>query len=460
MKKGEKLKKITNTNGKTVKITLKLTPDENNLILKNELCCTRTEIISIDEILDCNIGYSQYLKTNKNFENYMTIILNSGSFFEFYNSEKKVIQDWINVLDILIKKRNKILTAIYKNEKISDDEVSNIWQNEFLSNWKFYRKYVIKKSNKLNDNDYILKSNDNKGKVKLFKIWSLGLPFWLRENMWKIIIGNKLNISLILFQGFFNIANDEYEKYKIDKNNIINGSSDIIEEDYNEIELISKDCDKIIKRFKNIFPPNTDFSHIKKEICKTVRSFCLYRPDILYSKTISEFALLFYNNFNQNEYETFVNLSNFIINNYFFMHIQNDTLFMKNQLKFFENLIEKILPSINIHFKELQFSPNIFFYKWIEFLFLKTFNYKLCLRILDNFLIKGHIFVFEISIATLDTLKKEILNSDEDGLVFLLKKNILNIDEDALFKFIDSLDIRKDYESYFKEENHDLNQDS
>ena len=122
---------------------------------------------------------------------------------------------------------------------------------------------------------------------------------------------------------------------------------------------------------------------------------------------------------------------------------------MKNQLNFFEFLIEKYLPLIHIHFKELQFNANIFFYKWIEYLFLKTFDYKLCLRIFDNFLIKGHIFIFEVSIATLNTLKKEILNSDEDGLVILLKKNIMNINEEQLFKFIESLDITKEYNDYF-----------
>ena len=50
--------------------------------------------------------------------------------------------------------------------------------------------------------------------------------------MWKIIIGNELNISLTLFQGFFNLANEEFENSFKDKNNIINSSSDIIEEDY------------------------------------------------------------------------------------------------------------------------------------------------------------------------------------------------------------------------------------
>ena len=125
---------------------------------------------------------------------------------------------------------------------------------------------------------------------------------------------------------------------------------------------------------------------------------------------------------------------------------------MKKQLEFFEFLIEKYLPLIHIHFKELQFNANIFFYKWIEFLFLKTFNYKLCLRILDNFLIKGHISIFEISIATLNILKKDILNLDEDGLVILLKKNIININEEAMFKYIDSLDISKEYNEKFNDD--------
>ena len=452
MKKGEKFRKVTNINGKTVKMLLRLTLDENNIILKNELCCTGTQILAIEEISDCNIGYFQYLKTNKNFENYMTIILNSETYYEFYHSNKKVIQNWINALESLIQKRNLILRTIYKKEKISEDEISNIWQNEFLSNWSIYRQYVIKRKNKINYNQFIYKPNEDKRKTKLMKIWSLGLPSWLRENMWKLIIGNELNISLILIQGYFNLANDEYIKLHKDKTNLINGCSDIIEKEFNEFDSILKDCEKIIKRFKKYFEFKIDFDLFQRGIYKIVRSFCFYRPDILYSKIITEFAVLFYNICNKNEFDAFISLSNFLINNYLFCHIQNDTLFMKNQLKFFEFLLEKHLPLIHLHFKELQFNVNIFFYKWIEFLFLKTFKYEICLRIFDNFLIKGHISIFEISIATLNTLKKTILNLDEDGLVILLKKNIINIDEESLFKYIETLDITKEYSDYFNDE--------
>ena len=159
--------------------------------------------------------------------------------------------------------------------------------------------------------------------------------------MWKLIIGNELNISLSLFQGYFNLANDEYEKLFEEKNNMINGCSDIIEEGYNEIELILKDCDKILKRYKKKSERDVNLDCCRKEIYKLIRSFCFYRPDILYSKIISEFTFLFFYLFSKNETDTFIALSNFIINNYFFWHIQNDTLYMKNQLNFFEFLIEK-----------------------------------------------------------------------------------------------------------------------
>ena len=85
----------------------------------------------------------------------------------------------------------------------------------------------------------------------------------------------------------------------------------------------------------------------------------------------------------------------------------------------------------------------------MEFLFLKTINYKICQRIFDNFILKGEIFIFELSIAILYILRKEILNSDESGLVYLLKKNIIKINEEALFDYINSLDIRKEYNDYY-----------
>ena len=450
MKKGEKISKITNINGRMAKINFTLSNDENNILLTKDLCCDKKEILLIDDISDCIIGYSQNLKTNKNFENYMTIILNTEQIFEFYHPDKNLIENYVKALEYLIQKRNKVLAILSEKKKISENEISNIWQNEFLPNWTIYRKYIIKKKNKKIDNSLNIESNNN-NKEKILKIWSLGLPFWLRANMWKLVIVNELNITEVLFQGYIELVSKEREIYNVKnkQNNSINCSYDAIDEYHNVIETITKDCKKIMKRINNILNEIPNKLSFKNEVFKIIRSFCLYRPDIIYSKNISEFAIFFYINCDLNEYDTFVMLCNFIITNYFFKHIQNDIFFMENQLKFFEKLIEKYLPSIHLHFKELQFNTNIFFYKWIEFLFLKTFNYKICLRIFDNFIIKGPIFIFEISIATLYLLRKEILNSDESGLVYLLKKDIININEEALFEYINSLNIEKEYNEYY-----------
>ena len=456
MKKGEKFYKIININSKTVRIIFSITQDENNILLTKDLCCERKEILSIDDISECTIGYSQNLKTNKNFENYMSILLKTEQIYEFYHQDKKLIQKWVKSLEYLIQKRNKILAMLNKKEKISEEKISNIWETEFLCNWSYYRRFIIKKKNKKFESNINTNSNSN-NKEKILKIWSFGLPFWLRANMWKLVIFNELNITEVLFQGYFQLVTKEQERYNIlnkkkqnisfNYNNINN--TEMMEDNFTIIETISKDCKKIIKRIKHMLTDIPDKLRFINEVYKIIRSFCFYRPDLIYSKNIAELAIFFYINCNQNEFDTFIILCNFIINNYFFKHIQNDRLFMKNQLKFFGKLIEKYLPLVHKHFKELQFNTNIFFYKWIEFLFLKTLDYKICLRIFDNFIIKGEIFIFEVSLAILHILKKDILNSDESGLVYLLKKNIIKINEDDLFEYIDSLDIKKEYNDYY-----------
>ena len=453
MKKGEKLSKITNINGRTTRIIFTLSQDENNIFLTKDLCCERREILLIDDILDCNIGYTQNLKSHKNYANYMTIKLNTEQIFEFYHSDKQFIQNFVRALEFLVQKRNRVLTMIAQKQKISEEEISKIWQNDFLSNWNFYRKFIIQKTNKKIEINLNNETNNNNNKEKILKIWSFGLPFWLRPNMWKLVIVNELNITEVLFQGYLELVAKEQKKYNMiirqKHSNSINNNVEEIDENYDIYESISKDCKKIIKRINNKLNDIPNKIPFINNVFKIIRSFCLYRPDIIYNKNISEFGIFFYINCDMNEYDTFVILCNFIIKNYFFKHIQNDKLFIKNQLEFFEKLIEKYLPSIHNHFKELQFNTNIFFYKWIEFLFLKTFNYSICLRIFDNFILKGEIFIFEISIATLHILRKDILNCDESGLVYLLKKNIININEDSLFEYIDSLDIKKEYNNYF-----------
>ena len=52
----------------------------------------------------------------------------------------------------------------------------------------------------------ILKSNHQ----KILYLWTLGLPTWLRKNLWNIVIGNELEITENLFQGYIKTIFREY----------------------------------------------------------------------------------------------------------------------------------------------------------------------------------------------------------------------------------------------------------
>ena len=66
MKVGENFKKIINEKGRTVEHLIALSPDESYLSITYKKCCIRTDIIYLDKIAGCEVGYSNnfYLKKN------------------------------------------------------------------------------------------------------------------------------------------------------------------------------------------------------------------------------------------------------------------------------------------------------------------------------------------------------------------------------------------------------------
>ena len=296
----------------------------------------------------------------------------------------------------------------------------------------------MNKYNNSKDNINILQSNHQ----EILYLWSLGLPNWLRKYLWSIIIGNKLEISEKLFQGyskqiFKESGNDTNFKKdfgkSLVKNSLINNLNYDIEfyyQKYNET---------IISENKLNF---------KNDIYLIVHSFCNYRLDVLYSKEITELASFIYLNSDDN-YETFRILCNFIIQSYLFDFIQNDISVIKNYYEFFEKLVQKYTPLLYNYIQTLNISLFYAFYRWTKNLFLKIFPYETCLIIFDNFIIKGKILIFQIALAILIINQNKLIHFDIGELKLFFKKTKLNIEANTLFDEIDKLDIRKEYEDFF-----------
>ena len=458
MKRGEYFDKIINSKGRTRQKLLVLSQDEKVITINYIRCCFCKNDIYIEKILSCEIGHSNNFYSKKKFENFFTIELNDNQSYEFYHENQKSIKSWVNCINYLIqKKQGKSITPNHK--MLTKVEISKIWQKEIIPNWSIYRKYLhdknkyhyftkkveinkkkMDKYESLEENIKILNSNHQ----EILYLWTLGLPSWLRKYLWSIVIGNDLEISEKLFEGYSrqivkesmnnNLSEKEnlYES-KDNKDNLINDLKDHINIYYQKYEPIIKSENKI---------------NFKTDIYLIVHSFCNYRQDILYTKEITELTSFLYLN-SDNNFECFRILCNFIITNYLFNFVQNDILSIKNYYEFFEILCKKYTPLLYNYIQTLNISLFPVFYRWTKNLFLKVFPYELSLIIFDNFIIRGKIFIFQVSLAILIFYQKDLIHYDSNKLNLFLKKGKYSIDENNLFAEIDKLNIRKEYEDFF-----------
>ena len=472
MKKGEHFSKIINSKGSTTTYLLKLSQDETIIsLLLNRICIYETEIY-VENITNCEIGHSNNFYSSKKFENFFTIELNDNQFYEFYHQSQETIKSWVNCINYLLQKKkgNQISTSL---KRLSKEDISDIWQQEIIPNWTIYRKYIHDKNKQnyftkkvetnkkrlciyssLEENIIILKSNNQ----EILNLWGLGLPTWLRKNLWNIIIGNELEISEKLFNGYakgiFNeFVNNQQVKLK-HITNINNSNRSFNEEDLNKsndkenlINDLNYDINTFYNKFETIIKSEKK-SNFKKDIYLIVRCFCNYRQDVLYTKEITELASFIYLN-SDNNYDTFRIFCNIVIPSYLFDFIQNNISNLKNYYYFFEKLMQKYTPLLYNYITTLNFSLFNIFYRWTKNLFLKVFPYDINLIIFDNFIIRGKIFIFQVTLAILIINQKELIKFDINKLNQYLKKSEFNIDEYTLFETINKLDIRKEYEDFF-----------
>ena len=472
MKKGVHFDKITNSKGRTTPYELILSEDEKKISMIYDRCCVCKNEINIEKITSCEFGHSNNFYSKKKFENFFTIELKDNQSYEFYHQSQSNTKFWVNCINYLIqKKKGKQETS--KDKILSKEDISKIWQQEIIPNWTIYRKYLHDKNKEyyftkkvetnkkrmdkylnIEENNEILNSNNQ----EIFYLWSLGLPTWLRKYLWNIVIGNELDISEKLFEGytkgiFSESINDSVLNlnkdisFNISKNNLIHEDLRVSN---NKDDLINDLKDHINHYYKKYetFIQSEKKNNYKTDIYLIVRSFCNYRQDVLYSKDITLLASIIYLNSDSN-YDAFRIFCNLIIPSCLFNFIQNDVSSLKNYYEFFEYLMQKYTPLLYNYITSQNFSLFLIFYKWTKNLFLKVFPYNINLIIFDNFIIRGKIFIFQVAIAILIINQKELIKYDINRLNIFLKKSEFNIDEYTLFEQIDKLDIRKEYEEFF-----------
>lgn len=96
-------------------------------------------------------------------------------------------------------------------------------------------------------------------------------------------------------------------------------------------------------------------------------------------------------------------------------------------LYIFTILFEEMFPELKEHFENEGMGPAIWLMKWFMTLFLSSFPMGLCIRVWDNFLAEGRVFMFKFPLAIMKIFEQQMLNSSIEGLNDLI--NSLYLEE-------------------------------
>ena len=464
-----------------------LSPDSKELIWYDKGSFTLFRKIKKMPVRDINDVYIG-INSSKIFEKFniplsddrqcMSIICENNVILALQNDNEATTKKWYYALKYLInhnklyEKEHKLLNEedrkYYDSE--SDMKISQLWKNEILINWKYYRKYLegnydrielkqIKENHSSNEKIEIIDENNGEDTVEIydkytfFKFWELGLPKFIRKKLWPIIIGNRAGITENLVEHYSKIIESlDFKKLNALYLNYLQNKKESDEIVFSEDFLMNQIINDILKITNTKYQLEIFNLQISPEIFadslfKIIRIFTLYRQDIIYTKEIAYISTIFLLN-SENYFQALVNMVNFVLDSPGIKFIQKNEEFIKIRTSFFKNLLNKYNPRLNKHLTKLELTPELYFNKWISFFFIKVFPYDVLLKLWDNYIVKGEVFLFEIALTILKMQENDCLGLAKGKILTNLRTIPFNTkyNEENFFKILYKLDLSDEYE--------------
>ena len=374
-------------------------------------------------------------------------------------------------------------------KKLMKKKVSDIWNTFILPYWEFYGHYLqYKMQNKIYDKNkskkdditskngliieekmtYSLKEKNqfiDEAKKKLninyinildynefFYLYSIGLPNNLRVKIWTLLIGNPCGLTNNLYQSYLGFINDiDFEELinEYNKNKTIDEFLDNCDEDENIKFIINQIIIDIIES-KNLFKSklaNKEEDKILLKIYKIVRVFFLIRPDICYNKSIVIFSFIFLLIF-KDEFISFKNIFNLICSTNTLQYYIKDENYINIRVSFFDYLLEKKIPKVREHFKNLDISTELFLISWFENIFALTLKFKLFKVIFDLYLLNGEYILFQVGLTIIKIQENEILNLTIGEILKNLYKLPEKYTQEEFLEKLHMININEEYEKW------------
>lgn len=403
-------------------IKIFLSADEESIYIKAGCCrLNKIDILSI-----ANAKKVQFISNKDNNKSYiysLQITTYEKKQYNFLNISEDVVDQWVTGIAKVIKKKlhetflkEKSIKYIgratdgkkkkYYYYELDESCKLELWTQEIIKNWQDYRELLFEETNLSTDSCFSEGNNLLINKYQINKLWLMGLPSCIRKNLWNILLEDQFGLNAFTFECLLkqvSLSNESCNSQRSDLSerdqlgSINNYNQSIISDIKNNIEEI----------YNKMFDGTMDKRKFIDNVFKIIRTFNAHRPEIMYCCSLAYIGCIIYSVY-ENVYEAFVAMVNFIIPNYFYHFLSQKENTKRNYEDFFNNLLSKRMEKLNSYLKKKQIEILPFFMEWAEYLFSTNFPLPLVLRIWDNFLLKGYLFLFKVSISYLQMIEGDI----------------------------------------------------
>ncbi|XP_007895912.1 TBC1 domain family member 14 isoform X2 [Callorhinchus milii] len=270
------------------------------------------------------------------------------------------------------QKRRKLLEERCKLEETIGNAVLT-WNNDILPNWE-----TVYQSRKVRE------------------LWWQGIPPSVRGKVWRLAMGNDLNITHELYDICLSRAKDKCRSLSIATSDTDNEDSGLSAADREaSLDLIKLD---ISRTFPNlcIFQQGGPYHD---ELHSILGAYTCYRPDVGYVQGMSFIAAVLI--LNLDTADAFIAFSNLLNKPCQMAFFRVDHGLMLTYFAAFEVFFEENLPRLFAHFKKNNLTPDIYLIDWIFTLYSKSLPLDLACRVWDVFCRDGEEFLFRTALGIL-----------------------------------------------------------
>lgn len=309
------------------------------------------------------------------------------------------------------KERKKAQANLQRQEEQLAAAVAT-WNNDFLPKWETMHTHK-----------------------KCRELWWHGLPSCVRGKVWKMAIGNELNVTAQLYNIMVQRSMDKL--VTLSECGSVASQDDIISDPGDQeatIDLIHLDVSRTFPHlciFQKGGPYHDPLHHI-------LGAYACYRPDVGYVQGMSFLAATLL--LNMDESDAFIAFSNLLNRPAHMAFFRVDQPMMCAYYQTYEELLAVNLPSVAEHLKNIGVTPDLYILDWLLTVFSRPLPIDAAVRIWDVYLRDGEEFLFRAAIGILKLYETSLMNQECTATAAqFLTRLPEDLCVDALFRAISSV---------------------